>query len=265
MKRMIPTIAIAFVLMFGSSSVLAGVEEVRVHVEGMACPFCAHNIEKRLKTLEGVRDEAPFNVSVDKGLATLTWRPDARFDPSAVREQIRRAGFTPGEIAVTAEGVIEIKDSDGDSPLRLVMESTNENIPLRRADRKDHQRSYQALRQYISNHKEDDAKNTVRVRGAVTSDGSTWSLTLHRWAPTQFGKAVILNVKDMVCENCSTRAMRTINEMAGVIHVEADHEIDRIWIWTESKQPDIESFKTKIRELGFDVMHEHKDTSDDTK
>jgi len=265
MNRAMATFAFVFMLVFVAAPVLAGVEEVRVHVEGMACPFCAYNIEKRLKTLEGVPGDAPFNVSLEKGLATLNWQRDVRFDPAAVREQIRRGGFTPGKIDVTAKGVSEIKTKGDKSILRLMMNATDETIVLRRADRKDQMSSYQALQEYTRQHKGDDTTKAVHVRGAVTSDGSTWSLTLQRWAPTRFSTAVILSVKNMTCENCSTGVMREISKMNDVIHVEADHETDRVWIWTESKQPDIESFKIKIRELGFDVTHEHTDDSDDAK
>ena len=78
-----------------------------VQVDGMACPVCAYNIEKRMKTLEGVDPKAEFTVSVERGLAELAWREQVEFDRNVVREQLRRAGFTPGAISITATGQVE--------------------------------------------------------------------------------------------------------------------------------------------------------------
>jgi len=91
---------VAFVLtMVGPT--FGSVERVTVQVDGMACPFCAFNIEKRMKTLEGVDGKADFTVSVERGRAELAWQGMVEFDPNAVREQIRRAGFTPAAISIT--------------------------------------------------------------------------------------------------------------------------------------------------------------------
>ena len=86
----VPLVAVVLTMVgptFGS------VERVTVQVDGMACPFCAYNIEKRMKTLEGVDGKADFTVSVERGRAELAWRGLVEFDPNAVRERI--AAFLP--------------------------------------------------------------------------------------------------------------------------------------------------------------------------
>jgi mercuric ion binding protein len=78
-------------------------KEVRVQVEGLACPFCTYNIEKRIKTLEGYEEDT-YEASVEEGWVTFGWKEGVPFDEEAVREQIRKAGFTPGEIETKEAG-----------------------------------------------------------------------------------------------------------------------------------------------------------------
>ncbi len=84
-------------------------------------------------------------------------------------------------------------------------------------------------------------------------------LVLHSWKPSEFGAEVILNVEELACEQCSTRTMRALTELDRVIHVEADHETDRVHIWTEGKSPDLRVFRERIATLGFKVTHVHTD------
>ena len=53
--------AAAFVLLSVlavASAAEAAVNEVTVRIDGLACPFCTYNIEKRVKTLDGVERNA---------------------------------------------------------------------------------------------------------------------------------------------------------------------------------------------------------------
>ena len=69
----------------------AAIEQITVRIDGLACPFCVHNIEKRVKTLEGVPSGARVDVSLEFGRATFAWRSTAAFDPESVRKAIREA------------------------------------------------------------------------------------------------------------------------------------------------------------------------------
>jgi len=234
---------------------VAGVIHVRVHVDGMACPFCAYNIEKRMKTLEGVARDAEFNVSVERGIAELAWEKDVAFDPDAVRDQVRRAGFTPGGISITAEGAVQTAEEN--DHLQLVDEKTREVIALHAGERVDRKQSFAALRTKALAAETAEPFRAI-ISGPVDGDGSNWSVILHRWEPVEYGAALIMNVKDLVCENCERNVVEHVSGLDGIIHAEADFESDRVWVWTESESPDVEPIKNAISEAGFTVTHVHK-------
>ena len=50
-----------------------------------------------------------------------------------------------------------------------------------------------------------------------------------------------------------------ISKSGPSIHVEADHETDRVHIWTEGKSPDLRVFRERMATLGFKVTHVHTD------
>ncbi len=50
--------------------------------------------------------------------------------------------------------------------------------------------------------------------------------------------------------------MRTLKELDGVIHAEADHERGRVHIWIMGT-PDLSVFRERIETLGFKVTHMH--------
>lgn len=234
---------------------IAGVTKVAVHVDGMACPFCAYNIEKRMKTLDGVARDAKFNVSVERGVADLTWKEGIAFDPDDVRDQIRRAGFTPAGISITAEGAV--RTTEESDHLQLVDATTDEVITIHAGERVDRTQSFEALRAKAQ------AATTAQpfrvfVSGPIEGDGSDWNVELHRWEPVEFGAALVLNVKDLVCENCVRNVVGRVIALDGVIHAEADFESDRVQVWTESETPDVEPIKDAISEAGFTVTHVHE-------
>lgn len=66
-----------------------------VHIEGMACPFCAFGVEKQLKRVPGVK-KAMANLG--EGTATLTLKPGMQVDPERIRKAVKKAGFKVSEI-----------------------------------------------------------------------------------------------------------------------------------------------------------------------
>ncbi|MFQ5749374.1 MAG: heavy-metal-associated domain-containing protein [Planctomycetota bacterium] len=79
----------------------AEVPRMTVTVDGMACPFCAYGLEKKLKGLEGVRQ---VKVELKTGMARLTLKEEAPPTVAAIREAVKKAGFTPKEIGITVVG-----------------------------------------------------------------------------------------------------------------------------------------------------------------
>ncbi len=233
----------------------AAVEQVSVQVDGMACPFCAYNIEKRVKMLDGVGRDARIVTSVEYGTAKFPWKRRVEFSPEAVRKAIRQAGFTPRAISVTVTGTVKAsRVGKSKRTLQLVDKGARLAVSVRPDDRADRLESWDALKAFAS---EESSNLRVQVEGEVRSGGSggSWKVILHRWAPLEFGSEVIVEVEDLASEQCSTRTMQTL-ELDGVIHAEADHERDRVHIWTMGT-PDLSVFRERIETLGFKVTHMH--------
>ncbi len=251
-------LVLAFSVAFTAGPALAAVERVTVYVDGLACPFCAYNIEKRVKPLDGVAPKAKIVTSLKEGSAKFPWKADVAFDPAAVRRAIREAGFTPREIFVKATGTIEVSaELDSPAPLRLEDPKAKLAVSVRPGERADRRESWEAMKDLAS---DTQSKLSVWVEGEVRSDSGdgSWDLVLHRWGPSEFGAEVIAEVDDLTCEQCSTRTMRALKALDGVIHVEADHETDRVHIWTRDEAPDLNVLRDRIETLGFKVTHIHE-------
>ena len=255
--------AIALLVVFllrAVSPVFAGVQQVSVRVDGIACPFCAYNIEKRVKTLDGVEKGARIVTSIEHGKATFPWKTDVAFDPDAVRKAIREAGFTPRQISVTATGTIEAGPThDPEATLRLIDEKAKLVLSVRPAKRADRLESWETLKAFAG------PGLSVRVEGEVGPDSgdASFEVLLHRWAPLEFGAEIIAEVDDLASQRCSTRIMRALAELEGVIHVEADHASERVNIWTRHGSPDLGVLRERIESLGFNVAHMHDVAQED--
>jgi len=70
-------------------------DNVLVHIEGLACPFCAFGIEKHLKKVDGVKK---VQVNLGEGTAHLTLKPGAEVTEEQVRQAVKKAGFKASEI-----------------------------------------------------------------------------------------------------------------------------------------------------------------------
>ncbi|MBW2460433.1 MAG: heavy-metal-associated domain-containing protein, partial [Deltaproteobacteria bacterium] len=58
-------------------------------VDGLACPFCAFGLERKLEALSGVDEVA---VDLGEGLARFTVAGGAVVLPEAIRDAVRDAG-----------------------------------------------------------------------------------------------------------------------------------------------------------------------------
>ena len=251
-------LVVALSIGFMAEPGLAGVEQVSVRVDGLACPFCAYNIEKRVKTLEGVERDARIVTSIEHGIAKFPWKSGVAFDPAAVRKAIREAGFTPRELTVTVTGAIEVSsDRDAETMLELVDENAKLTVLLTPGERADQRESWDQMRALGLLQ---GARLRVRVEGEVRADSADtpWSLILHRWAPLEYAAQVIAEIDDLAGKQCSMRTMRALTKLDGVIHVEADHETDRVHIWTRDEAPDLNVLRDRIETLGFKVTHIHE-------
>lgn len=88
-------------------SAAAEVTGMSVRVVGLACPFCAFGLEKKLKAVEGVRG---VEVSLKPGVVALRVDPHRPPSVDALRKAVQSAGFTPGEVRLTVLGTLRIED-----------------------------------------------------------------------------------------------------------------------------------------------------------
>jgi len=109
---------LALVLALPAASALAAERQgttVKVRVDGLACPFCAYGLEKKLKRVEGVTG---LEIQLNEGLAVLYFGEDARIDEDLLAEKVREAGFTPRGITAEAAPPVERAPAAGGDEAR---------------------------------------------------------------------------------------------------------------------------------------------------
>ena len=75
--------------------------EVTVTVEGLACPFCAYGIEKKLKKVEGV---SSIDVQMEKGIVIITGKRDLSVNFEQVPGAVKDSGFSLKQMKVRVTG-----------------------------------------------------------------------------------------------------------------------------------------------------------------
>ncbi len=69
--------------------------DVTIAVDGLACPFCAYGLEKKLKKLDGVQ---ALNVQMEEGQVQMKLKEGATVTEEQISEAVADAGFTVREI-----------------------------------------------------------------------------------------------------------------------------------------------------------------------
>jgi len=127
--RLITTLTammLAFVLIPGLAAT-ASAAEFTLRVDGMACPFCAFGIEKKLRKLPGVEE---LNILLDEGKIVLTLAPGAELDVPALNKAVKNAGFTLHSLLVDeADGRLS-RDAAGDLLLTSLDPSVTFKVSL---------------------------------------------------------------------------------------------------------------------------------------
>jgi copper chaperone CopZ len=125
MKRKVTTFLSALAL-FAAMAIASGGEsttQLAIKVDGLACPFCARGLEKHLKKVKAVES---VTLSLKTGEAIIQVRPNQTAPVKDLREAIRRGGFTPGAIKMTAAGSV----SEEKGRLLLLVRGTKEKYLL---------------------------------------------------------------------------------------------------------------------------------------
>lgn len=83
------TVAILVLVWAGVS--LAENDRYVMRVDGLACPYCAYGVEKKLKQIEGV---TAIDIDLDSGVVTVEVREDVHLRESDMQRLFNDAGFT---------------------------------------------------------------------------------------------------------------------------------------------------------------------------
>ncbi len=90
MKRVLRTTGLLLGLTLISAVALAAPQAFKLGVDGLACPFCAYGIEKKLSAVEGVEN---INIDIETGTVTVTMADGVTLDEKEARKAIKDAGF----------------------------------------------------------------------------------------------------------------------------------------------------------------------------
>lgn len=84
-------------MMFASSlaalanSAMAAPSAYQLQVDGLACPFCAYGLEKKLGEVNGVES---LKTNVRDGTVTVTMKDGVPLDEASARKVVKEAGFS---------------------------------------------------------------------------------------------------------------------------------------------------------------------------
>lgn len=67
--------------------------EYRLRVDGLACPYCAYGVEKKIKALKGV-DKGSVDIRINEGLVIFEADTDAALGEAELKRLVNDAGFT---------------------------------------------------------------------------------------------------------------------------------------------------------------------------
>lgn len=77
-------------LMLGFAALAAG-NQYTLGVKGVACPYCAYGIEKRLNKVDGVTD---VQVDIGDSVVRVAMQEGTKLTEEQARQAVKEAGFT---------------------------------------------------------------------------------------------------------------------------------------------------------------------------
>lgn len=82
----------------------AEIREVIIGVDGLSCPFCVLNIEKKLKEIDALEN---LQISYKHGLVKARVKEGHRLDSALVKRKVTDSGFTLRDLTLTIIGTVE--------------------------------------------------------------------------------------------------------------------------------------------------------------
>ncbi len=104
------TTSILLLLAFTTLAAANQPQKVTVRVDGLACPFCAYGLEKKLKKIENVEK---LEIKINEGVVTLYFKEGAKIDKEQIAKKVKEAGFTPRELQIEGESKKEVAAMKG--------------------------------------------------------------------------------------------------------------------------------------------------------
>lgn len=86
------------------------ISQVSIQVKGLACPFCVLGLEKHLKKLDAVE---AVTTDLKTGEAVVRLKPGQKVSEKALREAVKKAGFTAGKIRFDKKAASQTPDKSG--------------------------------------------------------------------------------------------------------------------------------------------------------
>ena len=237
------------VVMIGlNGSARADVKTLTVTVDGLACPFCAYGLEKKLKRVEGVDS---LKIDVDAGEAVINISPGTRLvAPSGeekgvsgglvmqVQEAVEEAGFTPRALYAAVVGNIVHESGRA----RLELAGTGESLVFDESSNMDELQRFGG----------DDA---VHVAGTLDPETSPLRLTLERVSLSQSpGTVCRLKISGMICTGCVEAIQTSLQEQEGVLRTQIDLESGLAEIVVEDGHWSEETLAAMVNNLEMEGM-----------
>jgi len=101
MRRTVGTVLVLGISLSLFTEAFAAVDEVRLQVKGLACPFCTYGIEKNLKKLPGV---SSVETTIRTGIVRVKLGPGVALELEGLQQAVARSGFTLDHVAATVTG-----------------------------------------------------------------------------------------------------------------------------------------------------------------
>ncbi|HNP34367.1 MAG TPA: heavy-metal-associated domain-containing protein [Woeseiaceae bacterium] len=92
-------VVIATLLLVWASTLFAADAHYLMRVDGLACPYCAYGVEKKLKQIDGVTS---VDIDLDNGVVTVFVREGVSLSEPDMRKLFNEAGFTYRSMAIVS-------------------------------------------------------------------------------------------------------------------------------------------------------------------
>lgn len=90
LRTFIRHMALGLSLVLAATGVFAAPGAYRLQVDGLACPFCAYGIEKKLGAVEGVQSVA---THIKDGVVIVIMKEGVTLDEATAGKAVKGAGF----------------------------------------------------------------------------------------------------------------------------------------------------------------------------